>query len=127
MREEVVNWWKQAQKDLESAEKNLEIKEYYLVAFLCQQSVEKALKALYIHKIKEPFATTHSLVFLGKSVGVPKPFYSILRRMNPDFVVARYPDAAYGVPYEMYDEPIAKERLDAAREVIIWVKNQLAV
>ena len=50
MRKEVEEWWKQALKDLDSAEKNLNIEEFYLTAFLCQQSVEKALKALYILK-----------------------------------------------------------------------------
>ena len=50
MRKEVEEWWKQALKDLDSTEKNLNIEEFYLTAFLCQQSVEKALKALYILK-----------------------------------------------------------------------------
>lgn len=43
MREEVSNWWKQALKDLESASKNLEIKEYYVTAFLSHQAAEKGL------------------------------------------------------------------------------------
>ncbi len=78
MREEVKSWWKQAAKDLDSANKNFEIKEYYLVAFLCQQSVEKALKALYIHKLRESPGLTHSLIFLGKSVEVPEEFHTAL-------------------------------------------------
>ena len=47
MRKEAENWWKQALKDFEVAGKNLEIDQYYIVAFLCQQAVEKGLKALY--------------------------------------------------------------------------------
>ena len=39
-------WLAQAEKDLEMAEKLYESEQYYLVAFLCQQSVEKALKNL---------------------------------------------------------------------------------
>ena len=41
MREEINNWLKQARKDLEVAEKNFQIKEYYASAFWCQQAVEK--------------------------------------------------------------------------------------
>lgn len=125
MREEVTNWWKQAQKDLESASKNLEIEEYYITAFLSQQATEKALKALYIHKLKESSGQTHSLIFLGKSVGIPDEFFSGLRKLSPDFVITRYPDAAQGVPYELYDDEIAKERLKIAEKVIKWVQTEL--
>ena len=125
MREEVENWWKQAERDLLSARNAFNSKDYYLVAFLCQQTVEKALKALYIKKKKESPGATHSLVFLGKSTGIPEQFYGALRRLSPDFVITRYPDAAHGLPYELYDEGIAKERMNLAKEVIGWVKEEL--
>jgi len=52
LRKEAELWIKQALKDLELAEKNFEIEGYYIVAFLCHQSLEKALKGLYILKHK---------------------------------------------------------------------------
>ena len=125
MREEVNLWWKQALKDLEAAEKNFKIKEYFVTAFLCHQSFEKALKALYIHKLKSSPGTTHSLIYLGKSVGIPKEYETLLRKIQPDFVVSRYPDVAQSLPYELYDEEIAKERITIARKVIEWVKKEL--
>lgn len=125
MRKEVEEWWLQALKDLNSAEKNLTIEEFYLTAFLCQQSVEKALKALYMHRLKESPGATHSLIFLGRNVGIPDEYYNTLRRISPDFVVARYPNAAHALPYELYDEAIAKERLELARKVIAWVQAEL--
>ena len=125
MREEVWMWWRQALKDLEVAEKNKEIKEYYIAAFLCQQSVEKALKALFIHKLKSSPGTTHSLIYLGRKVGIPKEFESFLRKLTPDFVITRYPNAAQTAPYELYDEEIAKERIEIAKKVMEWVKKEL--
>ncbi|MCD6403198.1 MAG: HEPN domain-containing protein [Candidatus Aenigmarchaeota archaeon] len=125
MRVEVENWWRQALKDLETAKKNLKIKEYYAAAFFSHQSVEKALKALYIHKKRETPGPTHSLIFLGKSVNIPKRFLSILRKLNPDYVLTRYPDAAYGLPYELYDENMAIEKIQMAEAVIEWVKKKL--
>ena len=50
MRKEVRNWFAQALKDLETAERNIDIGEYYASAFFAHQAVEKALKALYIRK-----------------------------------------------------------------------------
>ncbi len=72
MRKEVGEWWKQALKDFESAEKNLGICEYHITTFLCQQSVEKSLKALYIHKLKDSPGKTHSILYLGREIGIPK-------------------------------------------------------
>lgn len=46
MKKEVENWWKQAQRDLESSEKNIAIKQFYVSAFMSQQATEKALKVL---------------------------------------------------------------------------------
>jgi len=127
MREEILNWWAQALKDLESASKNLKIEEYYVSAFLAQQATEKALKALYIHELNESPGPTHSLLFLGKKVHVPKKFYTGLRKISPDFVITRYPDAANGIPYELYDEEISKERLEIAGKVIEWVRGELKI
>ena len=50
MREEISNWWNQALRDMESAERIMEIGDYYVSAFLSQQAVEKAFKALLIQQ-----------------------------------------------------------------------------
>lgn len=50
MRKEVQNWLDQAADDFDGAEFNFRGKKYYIAAFLCQQAVEKALKALLIEK-----------------------------------------------------------------------------
>ena len=52
LREEAKNWWIQAKNDPDAANKNLEMKLYYVAAFLSQQATETALKALYIAKKK---------------------------------------------------------------------------
>lgn len=37
----------------------------------------------------------------------------------------RYPDVADGVPYELYDEEIALEKIGLAEEVLKWVEKEL--
>ena len=129
MREEVNIWWKQAKKDFESAEKNYKLKEYYLVAFLCQQAVEKALKALLIKKLKNPeeFINKHSLIFLGKKCKVPNKFYPFLRDLTRDYIIARYPGIASleEPPYELYDEEKARKVLKETKLILEWIKKQL--
>ncbi|NMG83285.1 MAG: HEPN domain-containing protein [Methanosarcinales archaeon] len=60
MRKEVKEWWKQAKRDLITAENCKNSKDYYACAFFCQQSVEKGLKAMYIAKKRMSPGTTHS-------------------------------------------------------------------
>ncbi|NIR47010.1 HEPN domain-containing protein [candidate division KSB1 bacterium] len=125
MREETKNWWAQAQKDLESARKSLNADLYYVSAFLCQQAVEKGLKALYIQQKKQMPDKTHNLLRLAESVGFPKNKLGLLRSLNPDFVTTRYPDAANGIPAEIFDKDIAQDHLEKAEEVMNWIRKTL--
>ncbi len=124
--ENAVNLWlKQALADLDAAKKNFEIGIYYVSAFLSQQAVEKALKALFIllHR-KEP-GSTHSLVCLGKSCKLPKDLMTDVKKLAPDFVLTRYPDVLGEAPVEIYEEAIAKEKLMIAERVVAWVREKI--
>ena len=95
-----------------------------MVAFLCQQAVEKALKALYLEKKGVP--RIHPLPdLLGKKLKLPARLLGNLRKLGPDFVIARYPDAAQGLPSELYDRETAEERLRLSKEVLRWVEKAL--
>lgn len=126
MREEAELWFKQAKDDLKYAEVNLKEGIFYVCAFLSQQAAEKALKALYIETKREMPAKTHNLVTLGKALNVPENIAMSLREINPDFVTTRYPDAANGLPSEIFDLNIATEHLDKAKEVVLWVEEQIS-
>lgn len=125
MRKEVEQWWKQAKRDLITAKNCKNSGDYYACAFFCQQSVEKALKALYIEKKRASPSATHSLIYYAAEVNAPSKFFTFLRQLTPEFVTTRYPDAAYGVPYELYDETIAGEILEKSEEVVRWIASQI--
>jgi len=125
MRIEIENWLKQAKQDLFSAEKNFEIKLYYLTAFLTQQSIEKGLKALTMFSNRERIVTSHSLIELGKKVKAPEEIFKDLRKLAPEYIISRYPDATNSIPYENYDEEIAKDLLKRAKKVFLWIENQM--
>jgi HEPN domain-containing protein len=125
MRREIEIWIKQSEKDFENAKKNYELKEYYLTAFLVQQSLEKALKGMYIKVLEEYPDKTHSLIFLVKELNLPKELLSKLRKINPDFIYTRYPDLDGVPPYEAYDEEIAQERLKDGEEILKWILKKI--
>ena len=66
MREEVKNWFKQAEADLVSAKNSQSSGDYYISVFASQQAAEKALKALYLHKTKDCYRG-HSIIFFLKN------------------------------------------------------------
>ncbi len=96
MRREIDRLLKQADRDLDNARKNLTIQAYEVAAFLAQQAVEKYLKGAWVVTKKEP---------------------------APDYTVSRYPDAANAVPYELYDEPTALAKVEAAEEITKWIES----
>lgn len=122
MRKDAERLILQARRDLENARKNIGIGAYEVAAFLSHQATEKFLKTAWIERKRARPPATHYLNELGQGLNAPEPILAKLRFLNPDYTVARYPDAANGVPYELYDEPTALAKIEAASEVAAWAE-----
>lgn len=114
---------KQAERDLENARKNVGIAAYEVAAFLANQGVEKYLEGAWIVMKSEAAPHTHSLIELGNGLGVPAATREHLGYLNADYTTARYPDAANGVSYEVYDRPMAERKVAAAEEAFRWLRQ----
>ena len=125
MRKEIKNWSDQSNDDFDSAKFNFNGKKFYVAAFLCQQAVEKALKALFLYEKKGEVPQSHSLIYLATNTSIPKNFYSFLKELTPKFIDTRYPDASIDLPSRIYDEENTKRLLDKSEDVLEWIKNQL--
>ncbi len=126
VRPEVAALAKQAGYDLDQAEKTIGIEAYNVAAFLCQQSAEKYLKALALHRRLRPEAT-HDLTALAAPLSVPADLFDPLRRLTRDYTAARYPDAANGIPSELYTRPEAEAKVRDVRELERWVRGQIPI
>lgn len=124
MREEVQNWWKQAEADMRKADVLMNTDNYDGAVFYFQQAVEKALKAVCLLKLKE-VPKGHSIIYLALQVKAPQNLLSGIRDLNPEYLVTRYPDMAAGVPAELYDEGIAKKHEKTAKGVLKWAGSQI--
>ena len=124
MREEVRNWFRQAQSDLEAADDSGKAGHYEWACCQSQQAAEKGLKALYIHR-KRSAIVTHNMITLAQSLRAPAEVVEAARELNADYVAARYPDAANGVPAELYSRGIAERHFRSARKVLQWAKRLL--
>lgn len=100
---------------------------YYVCAFLCQQALEKAFKALWIERFRELSPKTHDLTELAERLSVPTGFSTALRNINPAYATARYPDAANGLPARAFNEEIARRDLEGAEGVMKWCGKELGL
>jgi len=126
MRKEAENWMKQAESDMKNAELMYNSGAYDIASFLSHQLAEKALKAYYIYSRKEFPNKTHNLKEYAEAINeLPAELAIYCRDLTPHYIVSRYPDAAAGVPAEIYTKNIAKDLLQKAKKVLEWSKNQM--
>ena len=90
-----ADWFKKAQADLNGAKILFEHEaDYSLVAFHCQQAIEKALKG-FILKSSEKLLEGHSLVYLVKQAALYDDKVNIYLKecafVNQFYVATRYP------------------------------------
>jgi HEPN domain-containing protein len=117
-----IKWLKQALHDLEMAEKNISIGGYDVSAFLAHQSVEKLLKAILIIKGgRSP--KSHYIDELAKELRLSKELIDASSDLSVDYTFSRYPDVTDSIPYEQYNEEIAKEKVNLARKFFESLKD----
>ena len=121
---EAKNWMRQAEADLRSSENSLDSRDFYVSAFMSQQTVEKALKALVIQTKKE-LVKTHNISKLAKLVEAPKDLLVKISYLEPVYAQTRYPDVSSNLPFEEFDESDATDFLNTAMEVFQWVAEKI--
>lgn len=124
MKEEVERWFKLAKDDLNSARTNFDNEVYYVSVFLCQQSVEKALKAALLKK-SGGIIKIHDLVILGKKIGLPEALLEKCDRLNGVYLDTRYGDVGGKLPSEKFNKALSSDFLNTAEEVLKWVKKNI--
>ena len=127
MRAYLADWVAYAERDLGSAERQLEIEAWDVCCVLCEQAVEKYLKALYVLRNEAEPPRTHKIVELAHDLGAPPELYERLHILETDYIRTRYP-VPLGDPGAppSYDEDTARNRLSRTRDMVAWVKNRLA-
>jgi len=123
--ETIGRWVRQAEHDLENAKKNLDIEAYDVSLILCQQAVEKILKALYIKERHEEPPRTHSLRKLIELTDMPNDALKLVAELDSYYLVLRYPDVGDVVPYENVDMEDAEDGISKAEQIVESVKNKL--
>lgn len=125
MKEEIKRWKTQANADIRSARNCFRSKDYYLSAFMCQQAVEKFLKALYLKKYGE-LRKIHDLAYFARKLNLSEDLVAKCEELTKAYVETRYPDLGSGdIPAKKFSKEDAKNFLKIASEVLKCIKKMI--
>jgi HEPN domain-containing protein len=121
-------WLDLAKYDLETAEIMLLSQRYLYVGFMCHQSIEKMLKAIYSERWNKIPPKIHNLARLLRLVDlgdeISPELLDIIHQLNPLNVATRYPDEELDI-LEDLDEKYAGELLKETRRLFEWLRTRL--
>jgi len=120
----VKNWVSLAEYDFETAKAMMKSKRYIYVVFLCQQTIEKLLKALYVKEKNETPPYTHNLIRLIESLTI-SPRVSESQKELLEYLNSYYFQSRYSEYFEKLSKSIpaqrAKSLLKRTEELYKWL------
>jgi len=121
-----VEWVKQSDYDLKTAEAMLKSRRYIYTVFMCHLSIEKALKGLYWKTLKSNPPKIHDLIHLLKKINYQPPIglKEFIGELNQTSIVTRYPDNLSELQ-KVFSPKTASAILKQAKEALKWLKKEL--
>lgn len=126
--EKVTYWLDIADKDLVVARDLMKMKHWLYVAFMCQQTLEKTIKAYHtMHQPDDP-PFIHNLTRLAEKSGLyelmsdeQKMFLDVMTPMN---IEARYPDYKSRIAASL-NEKVCQDIIEQTEQMQSWIKSKL--
>jgi HEPN domain-containing protein len=123
----VAYWIELSEYDLNVAGALSEKGHYLYMGFMCHQSVEKMLKAVYVAKYNTVPPYIHKLDKLIEQTGLKDAMsevqYDLIDELIPLNIQARYP-AYKDAIYKLIDNVKAKDILARTGALILWLKEK---
>jgi HEPN domain-containing protein len=125
MNNKFLEWLKQAEYDIDTAEFMYDGGRFFYAVFMCHLAVEKALKGLFQQKLQETPPKTHNLVYLLSKIGIrpDENIGKIITKLNEASIATRYPDDI-DVLQRNYTQAVTKQILSQTKEALEWIKRQ---
>jgi HEPN domain-containing protein len=123
----IEHWIERSQYDLDTAKVMLEAGRYLYVAYMCQQTVEKMLKAIIAQQGKENFPI-HNLNRLAKIAAVSNELtsdqFNFLAELTPYHIEARYGDYKENLS-DIIDKKKARQVYQKTVEIHKWFYQKI--
>lgn len=131
--EKYIHWLELSDYDIDTAKAMYETGRYLYVAFMCQQSVEKAVKGLHVYIFNEEAQRTHNINVIcnkifeannlkdiqEKYLNCYQEFFKILLTY---YIESRYADYKEKIS-KLIDKKQAEELLIRSEECLKWIKS----
>jgi len=128
MTENIKYWVEISEYDLETADAMFRTKRFLYVGFMCHQSIEKILKALYTKIYNEVVPYTHNLGFLISKTNLVELMdenkNSFINELEPMNVESRYPKYKEQIRAYLSEEKCI-DILAKTKEMHEWIKQML--
>ena len=123
----VAHWVERAEYDLETAKAMLDTARYLYVAYMCQQAVEKLLKAIIAQQNKENLPI-HNLNRLAEITGIRNDLsteqFNFLAELTPYCIEARYGDYKESLS-DIIDEERARHVYEKTQGMFKWLYQKI--
>ena len=123
----INNWLNLAEYDFKTAEAMLSTARYLYVAFTCQQTVEKILKAIYIKEKNNTPPYSHNLLRLLNELTVNDTISSenkiFLIELNQFYIETRYTEKLDLISDKL-DKNKATEIFNKTKDLFSWLKEK---
>ena len=126
--DKVDYWIELAIYDLDTAKAMLTTKRYLYVGFMCNQTIEKILKAYYVLKNKKIPPYTHNMRRIATEANLYKEMSEEQKNFIDDIIPfnieGRYPEYKQML-YDTLEEIECKRIIKETEEFVQWIKNKL--
>lgn len=123
----INHWLKQATEDRKTARIMFMTRRWKYAIFMCQQSIEKYLKAIYMKKKQEFPPRIHNLFRLAEKIDkelFPESYLEFFSELSLYYIQSRYPEDIDRIE-EINTKKRAKEILKQTGEISKWITKTL--
>ena len=124
----IDNWISLAEYDLATAHDMSKAGRYLYVAFMCQQAIEKILKACYVKQYNSTPPYTHNLLRLVKELNfkdeMGDEMMADIEDLNSYYIESRYTEDIEELS-KLLTEVKAVSVLNSTKELFGWIRARL--
>jgi HEPN domain-containing protein len=122
-----IDWFRQAERDLKQAVASSRDGLHEWACFAAQQAAEKAVKALHLAHGQEAWGHVVARLLTQLPVAVPPDLIEKARVLDNYYVPTRYANGhPEGAPFQHYGALQSGGAIDYAREILDFVRPQMA-
>jgi HEPN domain-containing protein len=127
MADRSVNWFAQAERDLEQAKSSQREGRHEWACFAAQQSSEKAVKALHLFLKQEAWGHVVARLLHELPFSVSEDLIDKAKVLDGFYIPTRYANGhPEGAPFEHYGKIHSRDAIDYAGQILEFVRSQMA-